>query len=165
MGGWMIKKIILSIVLVTLLGCTSRTRLIPKAEIKRVYNSKFAIVSVEYAGELGIDVIIQNKLGKIVEILWDKSRINNENIALAETPYEDLYKKIKNDFLVPNIPYRRVIYPLSNVKGPNDFFKLSYPIKLEIFFRRGDTIDKSILIIREGELIEKKVNFAGQVIN
>lgn len=160
----MIKKIILSLFLIILFGCSS-TRLVPTAEIKRIHNSKFAIISVDYAGDIGVDIIIQNKLGKIVEILWDRSKINDEKIVLSGVPYKDLYKDMKNDLLIPNLTYKRVIFPLSSIGDRGNISKLPYPVKLEIFFRRGEKIDKSTIIIREGNIVERRVDFMGQVID
>lgn len=151
----MIKKLFTIFSFLILTGCTSlikHTKEIPKANIIRKKDSQLAVVSVEYAADIGIKVIINNKTNRIVEILWSKSSINGETLS-----------NLNDEWLLPNDVYTTVFQYFSE---NNKFtpLRLKYPLRFEIFFRNKALNDKVILIITEGELTKLKVDLFGNII-
>ena len=163
-----LKNIIISsLVFISFIGCSStEKRIVNEVDILREKDSRLAFISTEYAGNLGVELIIQNKLESSIEIIWKDSKINNDRIILGDTPFEYRDEKVDSEVVVPNITYRRVIFPRKNIKDDNSFSQLSYPVRLEIQFksRKDEIEDTSIIILNKGKLVEIDVDWMGQPI-
>lgn len=163
-----LKNLLLKLVIASIfINCSSvQRRIVNQVEITREKDSRLAFISAEYAGDIGIEIIIQNKTDTIIEIIWDESKINDDKVILAETPYNFLDKKVNSEILVPNVAYRRVIFPKENIKGVNLFEQLDYPVKIEIKFKSRRTLikDTSVIIIKKGREIEVDIDKMGQPI-
>lgn len=165
----MIKKLLIIFSLFILTSCTSMITFqasLPSTDIERIKDSSLAVVSTEYAGDVGIPIIIQNKKERMIEILWNRSKINGEKILLSSIPYEEKDKDLESEYLIPNFAYTRVIFPKSGVRGVSSFYPLKYPLKIEIVFRYKSIEDSAIIIVNKGEKrIKKKADLQGRLID
>lgn len=134
-------------------GCTTL-----KLDVKSVKTSEAKLVKIEEVIPTinSIIVTISNNSDEVVEVVWDRSKINGASPFL-KGKYIDAGKSQTNDIIAPKDKSTFTIYSSDDVGYAGGWYidYLDYPAKLILCIKKGNS-EEFIISEIDAKLVEEK---------